>query len=280
VVAITVFMACADASLIPSIHVPVPLSITESIKALSSSAAITSALKRQGNLTVGDDAACGICVNYVDQYIVGVYIEAVQYACQHAHTAKEIADCRWIAAHPQVFLGALVEEIKPVKSAVFYCLGAKYCGDVDQAKAAVSSSSSDDTASIAVQLEQAVYPLLTDDVLTTSPLAADMKGVTQAKYTADFITVKADNNVTCAQCVGYWIEVQIVVALHDIGAYCEAHKNIRKIALECQWIANHVPFVVGVLLAKLQPGKFAAGICIGAQYCPIGNSQLKTPQFA
>jgi len=280
VIAVTAFMVCAiDASIIPSVDVPLPLSIMASLKPLSSSAAITSALKGHGNMTVGDDVACGVCVNYVSQYIIGVYIEAVKFACQHAHTPKEIAECLWIRSHPEVFLGALVETTQPVKSAVFYCLGAQYCGDADQAHAAIKPSTADDPAAIAVQLEQSVLPLLTDDILTTSPSAADMKGVTQPKYTDGFITVNSANNVTCVQCLVFWIEAQVVAAIHVIGAYCEAHKNIPKIAHECHWIANHIPFVVGMLLVKLQPIKFAAGLCLGAQYCPGGNGQLKPALF-
>jgi hypothetical protein len=70
---------------------------------------------------------CRECVEKVSEVIMKHTVEAIVDKCHHASDPATKAKCEFMRTHQNFTLGMLVEEVQPVKDALLYCMGARYC---------------------------------------------------------------------------------------------------------------------------------------------------------
>ena len=218
---------------------------------------------------------CKECVQFVGQKVLQNTVDAVKKAC-HDGTPPIAPHCPFIKEHPQFFLGWLVAKTTPVKKAVIFCKGAGKCP--------LSATDSEQSAIEAQQLHADVRSVLSQAAsrvplpsTPNAPLPAEWAGYDESPSTTRkaasafgalaHVLSMTSPEVTCDECVEYWIAAQLKAAFTAISDYCTAHKGDPAVVARCQAIAANAPFVAGVIYADNDPLKFAAGVCVGAAVC-------------
>jgi hypothetical protein len=63
----------------------------------------------------------------VSEVVMKHTVESIVEKCRHATDPAVKAKCAFMRTHQNFTFGMLVEEVKPVNDASFYCMGAHFC---------------------------------------------------------------------------------------------------------------------------------------------------------
>ncbi len=70
---------------------------------------------------------CRKCVERVSEVVMKHTVEGIVETCRKATDPAVKAKCEFMRTHQNFTFGMLVEEVKPVNDAAFYCMGAHFC---------------------------------------------------------------------------------------------------------------------------------------------------------
>jgi len=205
--------------------------------------------ERAHHMTILHDADCPAkCKECVEQGVKAWYHYAFKKMdewCKHdskCPVQKRI--CKLKEDHPKVFAGALYVWGQPVTDEWFFCMGEQLCDipkeqKIDQIYEAFGNMTFDDSYALG-KLEQEGQC----ELEIQSP-EYDYECV------GDDCPKKCIKEVSC--CVmKYYIE--------KVKDWCKKATNDCD-KKKCEWMRNHKEFTFGVMLAYVQPWKFAMGYC-------------------
>ena len=214
-----------------------------------------------------------MCIQYVAHVVLNSTVERIQAAC-HDPSSPIYPHCPFIASHPRFSLGYIVAKIQPVQVAAVYCSGAGKCSAGERPQ--LTDAHPDLGVYAAALTAQAVSSAFAAP--SSSPFPPHFAHFDESpappsstsplpRLLSQLLASSTPSDVSCGECVEYFIEAQLKADFQAIAAYCEAHKDDPVVVAECQAIAADVPFVAGQLYAEQEPQKFAAGVCVGAGKC-------------
>mmetsp|Transcript_18545 Transcript_18545/g.44465 ORF Transcript_18545/g.44465 Transcript_18545/m.44465 type:complete len:162 (+) Transcript_18545:356-841(+) len=139
--------------------------------------------------------------------------------------------------HPNMTAGMLVERVEPGHLAYAYCIGARACHPQKESLASLN---------------------LADQGVQFSALAESVSVVPNLRQ-----AVNAEN---CTACV----EGADVAEIKSIVSHIEEECKNTKCPVfkkRCEFAKEHPHFALGFLIAKVEPSKYGAGLCVGEKLC-------------
>jgi hypothetical protein len=206
------------------------------------------------------EAACKQCVVGGTKFVMEHAISVLKEKCAKAasKSCKFSKICKFMGKHPKVALGMVFQHVRPMSLVTAYCTGKGSCAKPDEV-------SMDEILSG----EQPHEALLEDfDKIDWSGVVDEAKDMVLPEQKEDSMTQweepqceeKSDMKV-CPHCLKKAMRATMKFTFMKVKAMCMKNDS-PKMRRMCPWMAQHKAEALGMLIAKVEPWKFAMGWCM------------------
>lgn len=219
------------------------------------------------------DEACGEChahgAKWVMEHAVHKIVEVCKMAMEH-HCGKMARVCMMMRRHEAVTLGMLTEHVRPFALSAAYCAGKRVChhhADNGTLSEIVMGSEAHD---LVLQhfdevdwdevLQQAAEPEEDEHEEKNVIVAVEEEEVKECDAHGEKLMAKKAHSF-CPHCFKAVMMKTMWKAAMGVRMMCHKHHDCPKMRKMCEWAKDHKEVAFGMLLAKVEPWKFAMGAC-------------------
>jgi len=209
-------------------------------------------------------STCGECMQGGAKYVIDHTVAKMKTMCSnisnsdHACVATKV--CGLMAKHPDVALGMIIEKVRPMSLAMAYCVGKSDCNMPDQTTMTEIATGKVPHEALLdnfdkmdfTEVEEQTMELVQDE-------SQDEKDLADAPRCPEHKHSKVS-----PKCMKKTMKRVMRFAIAKVMAKCaDAVENSKDPVMKkmCPWMLEHKMVALGMLVAKVEPWKFAFGRC-------------------
>jgi len=213
--------------------------------------------------TLQNKTTCGECVRGGSKYVIDHTVAKMKDMCSNAsksdHSCVVKKVCDLMAKHSDVALGMMIEHVKPMSLAIAYCVGKGECEKPDQMTMAEITMGEEPHEALLENFDKMDF---TDVEEQTMELVEEGNQEGQDLADAPECPQHMHHKVS-PKCMKKTMRRVMGFAIMKVKAECADAQNSKNPVMMkmCPWMAEHKMVALGMLVAKVEPWKFAFGRC-------------------
>lgn len=206
-------------------------------------------------------AACGKCVQMATKFVLGHAEGKMKDVCAKVspHSCITSKVCEMMGKHPKVTLGMMVEHVRPASLAIAYCFGKGACKKSDNATMDEMVMGEENHQGLLDSFDEVDWSEVqeqTEELTQLSDDNAEMASETSRPPCEEH----RHRHMVSPFCMKRAMRHVMGHAIRKVKGMC-AHSKCPKMKRVCRFMAQHKEVAFGVLVAKVEPWKFAFGFC-------------------
>jgi hypothetical protein len=207
---------------------------------------------------------CKACVEgstkFVMERSMGKMKEMCEKADAHSCVASKI--CGFMGKHPKMAFGMVMEHVRPVSLGLAYCHGKKACGehDMDEMAAAEIFTGSQPHDMMLDTLDKVDW----SDVETEAEPSTEDEAVAEAPSDEQCKKEMTMHHKVCPHCMKKTMRDVMGFAIKKVKGMCAQSSQdggCPTLQRVCRFAKENKEVALGMLVAKVEPWKFAMGRC-------------------
>lgn len=212
-------------------------------------------------------SSCGECIRAGAKFVLEHTAEKIKQKCEDAAKSDSpdscIATrvCKMMALHKEVTLGMMIEHARPMSLASAYCYGKGACEKPDEATMNEIASGEEPHAALLEHFDKVDWSEVEAETVELMPLDHndDEEEEEEVMMSPACKNHKLVQKV-CPKCMKKKMKGVMRVSIMKVKKMCETTK-CAKMQKMCGWMGEHREVALGMLVAKVEPWKFAFGAC-------------------
>lgn len=203
---------------------------------------------------------CGECHQHGAKYIMEHAMDRLKTMCAvSVHKECKMAKvCGMMAKKPEVTMGMMIEHVRPFSLTSAYCAGKGSCERPDNETMAEIEMVMQPHDAILNNFDQIDWSNVLEEAGELAP--EEEKNEEEAQEPSFPACEIPQEDHVCPKCMEHGIKHVMHRALGKIKHMCEETSCPKKQKI-CGWTKEHREVAFGMLLAKVEPWKFALGFC-------------------
>jgi hypothetical protein len=212
---------------------------------------------------------CKACVQEGAKFVLGHTVSKMKTMCAAVNTSNDPKSCMagkicgMMGKHPKVMLGMMMEHVRPMSLSTAYCTGKGACEHPDQITMSEIAMGNEPHEALLDNFDQVDWSEVTEEAQELIPIEHDEQmGDTEAHPCQEM----RKKMPVCPMCMKKAMRHAMGHGIMKVKAMCKKEMNkdggcpvMKKM---CPWMAKNKAVALGMLIAKMEPWKFAFGYCL------------------
>jgi hypothetical protein len=207
---------------------------------------------------------CGECQQFVAEHVLQYTVSKMKDVCEDAANSPDSCKlakiCSLMAKDPKVTLGMMIEHVRPLSLSTAFCMGARKCDRPDQVTMEEIATGKEPHEALLDNFDKVDWSEVQAATHELWPVAPhDGERLEDAEDAT--CSSEQPMHKVCPRCMKHSMRRVMGLAIMKVKAMCmKSDSTIMKKL--CPWMAQNKEVALGMLVAKVEPWKFAFGFCI------------------